>query len=96
MLKENDMGIFLSGNNKTLPESIGCADVSRRMLLAICFTAVLLFLTVAVFAANLGYADEEDQRRVDISLSIFPRIVAVDNHFREKLVSKNKVQLLFL
>jgi hypothetical protein len=49
-----------------------------------------------VAADSLGYADEEENRRVDISLSIFPRIVAVDNDFRSKLSPANKVKLAFL
>lgn len=57
---------------------------------------VLTVLVMSTVAGGSGYADEEEKRRVDISLSIFPRIVAVDNHFREKLVADNKVQLLFL
>ncbi|WP_455198522.1 hypothetical protein [Kaarinaea lacus] len=47
-------------------------------------------------AGSSGFADEEEKRRVDISLSIFPRIVAVDNDFRDKLVTDSKVKLLFL
>ena len=60
--------------------------------------AIILILFVAVVEAanNLDYANEEEKRRVDISLSIFPRIVAVDNNFRSKLGSENKVQLVFL
>jgi hypothetical protein len=58
---------------------------------------ILLFVFVLGAVANgSGFADEEEKRRVDISLSIFPRVVAVDNHFRDKLVTDNKVQLLFL
>ena len=46
--------------------------------------------------AGASLADENDTRRVDISLSIFPRIVAVDNHFRDKLNSDKKAYLLFV
>jgi ABC-type uncharacterized transport system substrate-binding protein len=53
-------------------------------------------VVLSAVAGGSGFADEEEKRRVDISLSIFPRIVAVDNNFREKLVLDNKVQLLFL
>jgi hypothetical protein len=60
---------------------------------------IIILLSVFLFSAiasSSGFADEEEKRRVDISLSIFPRIVAVDNHFREKLAADNKVQLFFL
>ena len=90
------MGIITSYNKGTRPEHKGREKISRKLFFTRCVMAGLFFLTIAVFAGGLGYADEEDQRRVDISLSIFPRIVAVDNDFREKLVDKNKVQLLFL
>lgn len=81
---------------ETRVEKMMNAKISSRMVFAKSLIAALWLLALAVFAGNLGYADEEDQRRVDISLSIFPRIVAVDNHFREKLVDKNKVRLVFL
>lgn len=96
MFKENTMSAFISGNSQLRPGKVGNANKTRRLLLAGGFMVGLFFLTLAVFAGNLGYADEEDQRRVDISLSIFPRIVAVDNHFRKKLVDDNKVKLVFL
>jgi hypothetical protein len=41
-------------------------------------------------------ADEADSRRVGISLSIFPRIVAVDNQFRDKLSVDRKAYLFFV
>ena len=55
---------------------------------------ILLVSLSAMVGASL--ADENDTRRVDISLSIFPRIVAVDNHFRDKLNSDKKAYLLFV
>jgi len=57
-----------------------------------------LILLVAATSVVAGWvmADEADSRRVDISLSIFPRIVAVDNHFRDKLNAENKAYLLFV
>lgn len=73
-----------------------CINTIKRMLGR---KFIIFVLSVAVFSAiagSSGYADEEEKRRVDISLSIFPRIVAVDNDFREKLVANNKVQLFFL
>jgi hypothetical protein len=55
---------------------------------------VLLVLTSGIVGSSL--ADETDTRRVDISLSIFPRIVAVDNNFRDKLTADEKAYLLFV
>ena len=57
---------------------------------------VMLLLTLGAIAGGIGYADEEEKRRVDISLSIFPRIVAVDNAFRTKLDDEGNARLLFL
>lgn len=54
----------------------------------------LFVLTSGIVSSSL--ADETDTRRVDISLSIFPRIVAVDNHFRDKLTAGGKAYLLFV
>lgn len=41
-------------------------------------------------------ADDATERRMQISLPIFPRIVAVDNDFQKKLLGKDKVLLVFL
>lgn len=58
--------------------------------------AALLSLLLTVSVAGVGFADEQEKRRVDISLSIFPRIVAVDNQFRNKLNKDQQVRLLFV
>ncbi|MBL1274519.1 MAG: hypothetical protein COB30_000365 [Ectothiorhodospiraceae bacterium] len=58
--------------------------------------AANLLLLLGMFLGSAVGADETEKRRVDISLSIFPRIVAVDNHFREKLDADKKAYLLFL
>lgn len=57
---------------------------------------VFLGLLFGLVVASVVLADETEKRRVDISISIFPRIVAVDNHFREKLNKDKKAQLLFV
>jgi hypothetical protein len=67
-----------------------------KVLRAQYLSIAILFVVMGVAAENLGYADEEENRRVDISLSIFPRIVAVDNDFRSKLSPENKVKLVFI
>ena len=61
-------------------------------LLATLWLPVLLGLV----AISGLYADETEKRRVDISISIFPRIVAVDNQFRDKLDKEKKTLLLFV
>jgi len=53
---------------------------------------VALLLCIAMAAT----AGEADRHRVDISLSIFPRIVAVDNEFRDKLGPGRTARLLFV
>jgi hypothetical protein len=53
----------------------------------------MLFLFVV---AHAGIANEAADRRVQISLPLFPRIVAVDNKFREKLTADNKARLVFV
>lgn len=63
---------------------------------ALAVAILMLFVAMGVFADNLEYASESEKRRVDISLTIFPRIVAVDNGFRSKLGPENKAQLIFL
>ena len=55
-----------------------------------------IWLVLGLMLSEVLVADESEKRRVDISISIFPRIVAVDNHFREKLEVGNKVRLLFV
>ena len=42
------------------------------------------------------YANDAADRRIQISLPIFPRIVAVDEDFRNKLLNKDKVLLVFI
>ena len=45
---------------------------------------------------NVVYANDAVDRRIQISIPIFPRIVAVDEGFRKKLSAKDKVLLVFL
>lgn len=53
-------------------------------------------LLMGLMLSGISFADETEKRRVDISISIFPRIVAVDNHFREKLDKEKNARLLFV
>ena len=52
---------------------------------------VCCFLGLTAVSAN-----DATDRRIQISLPVFPRIVAVDNHFHKKLLPKDKVLLVFL
>lgn len=58
--------------------------------------SVFVCFLFGIIASGSLFADETEKRRIDISISIFPRIVAVDNHFREKLDKDNNAQLLFV
>lgn len=69
------------------------STVNARRLLR---WSLVILLVLLSSMAGASLADENDIRRVDISLSIFPRIVAVDNHFRDKLNSNKKAYLLFV
>jgi hypothetical protein len=55
-----------------------------------------LVFVLASIACNALWADEVERRRVEISLSIFPRVVAVDNQFNDKLLESKKAHLLFV
>lgn len=61
------------------------------------FAIIFRLLVIAVSLGFLNvYASESIDRRLQISLSIFPKIVAVDNGLREKLDKKNRVLLAFI
>lgn len=59
-------------------------------------SAVVAYLLLGFSVAGGLFADEADNRRLDISVAIFPRVVAVDNHFREKLTDANEASLWFV
>jgi hypothetical protein len=63
-------------------------DTKRRL-------GIIVMLLVAYFSGSV-FAVETDLRRVEISLSVFPRIVAVDNDFRAKLGPGRTARLLFV
>ena len=90
------MPLDFSNNEGSFARFLLAKVLPGRILRAQYFVVAILFVVMSVAADNLGYADEEENRRVDISLSIFPRIVAVDNDFRSKLSPENKVKLAFL
>ena len=87
---KSDADNLLSMHRMRIPKS---TKVNARRLSGWCAITLLVLLSVI---ADGSFADENDSRRVDISLSIFPRIVAVDNHFREKLSDDKKAYLLFV
>lgn len=54
--------------------------------------AILILLSII----SVGFANEASDRRVQISLPLFPKIVAVDAKFQEKLTEDNKARLVFV
>ena len=70
-------------------------DLAKNSLRLMHWHLILLGV-MSCIVGGWAVADETDNRRVDISLSIFPRIVAVDNQFREKLNADKKAYLLFV
>ena len=69
------------------------AKRSAKYVLKWCLMSLIVLLSTVESGL---LADENENRRVDISLSIFPRIVAVDNHFRDKLSEDKEAYLLFV
>ncbi len=65
---------------------------ARNLMLNAAFSMVVSFF---VFSSP-GFANESTDRRVQISLPLFPRIVAVDKRFQEKLTEDNKARLVFV
>jgi hypothetical protein len=55
--------------------------------------AGMLFLLCVI---PVSHANEASDRRVQISLPLFPRIVAVDKKFQEKLTEDNRARLVFV
>jgi len=90
------MHVKFSNNKKNVFSALLARILAGNILHTQFLAVAILFVVMGVAADNLGYADEEENRRVDISLSIFPRIVAVDNNFRSKLNQENMVELAFL
>ena len=90
------MHVNFSNNKKNVFSALLARILAGNILHTQFLAVAILFIVMGVSADNLGYADEEENRRVDISLSIFPRIVAVDNNFRSKLNQENMVELAFL
>ncbi len=57
------------------------------------FMAVILIILSMM---SVSFANEATDRRVQISLPLFPKIVAVDKKFQEKLTADNKARLVFV
>lgn len=51
-----------------------------------------IFLILSAFASSI-FADAMQERRIKISASIFPRIIAVDKKFSEKVDSSGNIKL---
>jgi hypothetical protein len=56
----------------------------------------LIFLLISEAYAEFIMVNETSDRRVKISLSIFPRVVAVDTQFIGKLTDAGRVRLVFV
>lgn len=71
---------------------------SNYNLKQIIFVSLLAVIAccVSVNIASADGASETTDRRVKISLPLFPRIVAVDNQFHQKLTEDNKARLVFI
>jgi hypothetical protein len=57
---------------------------------------IISFLCCWLIGLASASADDTADRRIQISLPVFPRIVAVDNEFKQKLLPGNKVLFVFL
>ena len=57
---------------------------------------LILILCGTGFTRYILAASERDELRVDIGLSIFPRVLAVDHHFRHKLSKNKNVKIAFV
>lgn len=57
---------------------------------------LIVVSAVLVCSMTLASPTEIDARRTEISLNIFPRIVAVDNRMEDKLTADGEVKLLVL
>lgn len=60
-----------------------------------CIILCIFFVVVAIPGA-VWAASEVDELRIDIGLSIFPKVIAVDTEFKKKLTAKNRVRLAFV
>jgi len=69
--------------------------ISRKTLQQALLYTVSLLLMFVLILNDLG-ASEATDRRVKISLPLFPRIVAVDSQFHQKLTEDNRARLVFV
>lgn len=75
--------------------SSGVAVIARRYPLRLSWRAMLATACL-LLSVCLAPASEIDDRRIRISLEIFPRIVAVDQDLRDKVSDKDKVRLFVI
>jgi hypothetical protein len=59
------------------------------------FGVSMLLALLLGMLSGIVKASETTERRIQISLSLFPRVVAVDNGFREKLTEASAARLVF-
>lgn len=65
---------------------------------SVCYAAPVWVASILLASCIISscFANEATERRVRISLPLFPRIVAVDASFHAKLTADNKVRLVFV
>ncbi|MGD8566580.1 MAG: hypothetical protein PVJ39_00645 [Gammaproteobacteria bacterium] len=65
---------------------------------SVCYAAPVWVALVLMASCVISscFATEATERRVKISLPLFPRIVAVDANFHAKLTADNRVRLVFI
>jgi len=70
----------------------------RKLCEIISYTIKTFMAAILIILGTLSFsfANEATDRRVQISLPLFPRIVAVDKKFQEKLTADNKARLVFV
>ncbi|MFV2054922.1 MAG: hypothetical protein ACC707_00580 [Thiohalomonadales bacterium] len=56
---------------------------------------VVVVLLLSAFGTTWAVSEKNGQR-IDIGLSIFPRVLAVDNDFRHKLTAQGQVKIAFV
>jgi len=61
-----------------------------------CYKQMSILFFATCLCAPLWAASERDELRIDIGLSIFPRVLAVDTQFQDKLTTQNQVRLAFV
>ena len=67
-----------------------------RLPLSHAMKIVFVAILVLYGLTSVSLANESTDRRIQISLPLFPRIVAVDSKFQDKLTVDKKARLVFV